>query len=188
MHDERLRRGSDVWKGLAAGFVGGLVASWTMNRFQDVWSKIAENNERLPGTRSSRTGAKPEAEQREPSSEAPDDTTVRTASAISEGLFHHKLTRSEKKVGGTLVHYSLGIGVAGLYGATAELAPKVTAGVGLPFGATFWLVVDEAAVPLLGLAKGPAEYPLSAHVYALASHLVFGLTAEVVRGAVRRAR
>ena len=49
------------------------------------------------------------------------------------------------------------------------------------------IVGNEGAVPLLGLAKGPAEYPLSAHVYALASHLVFGVTAEFVRRTVRRA-
>ena len=30
-----------LWKGLAAGLIGGLVASWTMNRFQDVWSTVA---------------------------------------------------------------------------------------------------------------------------------------------------
>jgi hypothetical protein len=34
----------DVLKGLAAGLVGGLIASWTMNRFQDLWNELA----RLP--------------------------------------------------------------------------------------------------------------------------------------------
>ena len=58
---------------------------------------------------------------------------------------------------------------------------------GIPFGAAFWMVVDEGALPLLGLAKGPTAYPSSTHAYALASHLVFGLTAEVVRSSVRRA-
>ncbi len=190
MHDERQTspcHDSNLWKGLAAGLIGGLVASWTMNRFQDMWSKLTEGNEKSPATRSSQHGSKPEAEVQQASSEAQDDTTVKTASAISEDLFHHKLTKSEKKVAGTAVHYSLGTAVGGLYGATAEFAPEVTAGAGLPFGAVFWLVVDEAAVPLLGLSNGPAEYPLSTHVYALASHLVFGLTAEVVRGAMRRA-
>jgi hypothetical protein len=38
---------SDLWKGLAAGLVAGLVASWTINRFQDVWSKLAEGIEAL---------------------------------------------------------------------------------------------------------------------------------------------
>jgi hypothetical protein len=46
------KSGSDdsvVWKGLAAGLIGGLVASWTMNRFQDVWSKVSHSLEDSPG-------------------------------------------------------------------------------------------------------------------------------------------
>jgi putative membrane protein len=97
------------------------------------------------------------------------------------------LTESEKKIGGTAVHYSLGTGVGGLYGAVAEVAPEITAGAGLPFGAAFWLVVDEGAVPMLGLSKGPTSFPLSTHAYALTSHFVYGLTAEIVRRAVRKA-
>ncbi len=162
----------DVLKGLAAGLVGGLVASWTMNRFQDLWTKLGEHQRQSEQTSNN---------------EEQDDTTVRTASAISEGLFHHKLTEKEKKIAGPAVHYSLGTGVGGLYGAVADAVPEVTAGAGLPFGAAFWLVVDEGAVPSLGLSKGPTEYPLSTHAYALASHFVYGLTAEVVRRTVRRA-
>lgn len=75
----------------------------------------------------------------------------------------------------------------GLYGAAAEIARNVTAAAGLPFGAAFWLVVDEGAVPLLGLSEGPMAYPLSTQAYALSSHFVYGLTAEMVRRAVRGA-
>ena len=189
------REHNNVWKGFAAGLVGGLVASWTMNRFQDLWSQLAKPVETRPnsqfhkvsgerfdggeetaGTPDLKLAAKPEA---------PDDTTVRTASAISKGIFDHKLTPGEKKIAGTAVHYLLGTGVGGLYGAAAEIAPNVTAAAGLPFGAVFWLVVDEGAVPLLGLSKGPRAYPLSIHAYALSSHFVYGLTAEIVRRAVR---
>src|SRR5687767_5153204 len=188
------RDDNNVWKGLAAGLIGGLVASWTMNRFQDVWSQVAkgiktgpvnqfhnisgEGGEEGPGVQDPVSGSKPEVQ---------DDTTVRAASAVSEGVFGHKLTQSEKKIGGTAVHYVLGTGVGGLYGAAAEKAPNVTAAAGLPFGAAFWLVVDEGAVPLLGLSKGPMAYPLSTHAYALSSHFVYGVTAEVVRRAVRGA-
>ena len=119
--------------------------------------------------------------------EEQDDTTVKAASAISEGIFGHKLTNKEKKIAGPAVHYSLGTAVGGLYGAAAEVAPEVTTGTGLPFGAAFWLVVDETAVPVLRLSKPPTEYPASTHVYALASHLVYGLTAELVRRTLRRA-
>jgi putative membrane protein len=187
---ERTNRSNstDVWRGLAAGLIGGLVASWTMNRFQVVWSKLAEDKRKSAGAQSSQQGAEPESrEPARPTSEVQDDTTVRAASAVSEGLFDHKLTDCEKKIAGPAVHYTLGAGVGGLYGAVAEVAPEVTAGAGLPFGAVFWLVVDEGAVPLLGLSKGPSAYALSTHLYAFSSHLVYGLTTELVRRAVRQA-
>jgi Protein of unknown function (DUF1440) len=181
--NRRSRDVNNVWKGLAAGLIGGLVASWTMNRFQDGWSRLAQGNQRSP--RAQDALSHPECDEHaEAAAEPEDDTTVRTASAISEGVFHHKLTQREKKIAGTAVHYALGTGVGGLYGAAAEVTPKVTTGAGLPFGAIFWLVVDEGAVPVLGLSKGPTQYPLSTHVYALASHFVYGLTTELVRRAV----
>ena len=197
MHDTTARDDNNVWKGVAAGLIGGLVASWTMNRFQDVWSTVAksvaagEGNqfqkvsgehdkgcEETSGTQELEFSSKPEV---------PDDTTMKAASAVSEGVFGHELTQIEKKIAGTAVHYLLGTGVGGLYGAVAETAPNVTTGGGLPFGAVFWLVVDEGAVPLLGLSKGPMAYPPSIHADALSSHFVYGLTAEMVRRAVRGA-
>lgn len=179
-HTSRTNRGEqDLWKGLLAGLVGGLVASWTMNRFQDGWLKLREYQEV--------SGQASKAAPQQSNNEEQDDTTVRAASAISEGLFNHKLTESEKRIAGPAVHYSLGAGVGGLYGVAAEIVPEVTAGAGLPFGAAFWLVVDEGAVPLLGLAKGPTKYPVSTHAYALTSHFVYGLTAELVRRVVRKA-
>jgi hypothetical protein len=188
---------SDLWKGLAAGLVGGLIASWTMNRFQEVWSKLAKGIEAWPHYEFQNVWCEfsegleelsdTQASKPSPTPDVQDDTTVRAASAVSETLFDHKLTQSEKKIAGPAVHYILGTGVGGLYGAAAEVAPKATAGTGLPFGAVFWLVVDEGAVPLLGLSKGPTAYPLSTHAYALSSHFVYGLTAEVVRRAVRKA-
>src|ERR1043165_3679465 len=99
----------DVWKGLAAGLIGGLVASWTMNRFQEVWSKLAESSEESKDKEGSH-----EQGGKQSGGEEQDDATVRAASAISEGLFQHKLTKSEKKIAGPAVHYSLGTGVGGL--------------------------------------------------------------------------
>jgi putative membrane protein len=174
----------NVWKGLAAGLIGGLVASWTMNRFQDGWSKLAQGNQMSPRGQDGSQSRQPESDGQR-IVEPDDDTTVKTA--ISEGVFDHKLTQGEKKIAGTAVHYPLGTGVGGLYGAVAEGAPNVTTGAGLPFGALFWLVVDEGAVPILGLSKGPRQYPLSTHAYALASHFVYGVTTELVRRVVLKA-
>jgi len=164
-----------AWKGLVAGVLGGIVASWAMDRFQYWWLSFDGGDERhLQQTqRDENTVDEP--------------ATVKTASAISAAVFGHSLTAKEKEIAGPAVHYAVGTTAGAVYGVAAEYQPNVTTLAGIPFGAAFWIVVDEGALPLLGLAKGPTTYPISIHAYALASHLVFGLTAEVVRSAVRRA-
>jgi uncharacterized protein DUF1440 len=178
----------DVWKGLAAGLVGGLVASWTMNQFQAAWTRATEGFEKPHGAQSMQPseGQNPEQASGE-NKENQDDATVKAARAISERVFARELKESEKKAAGAVVHYAFGTATGGLYGAVAEFAPEITFGAGLPFGAAFWLIADETTVPLLRLSKPPKEYPISTHVYALASHLVYGLTAEIVRRALRKA-
>ena len=164
-----------AWKGLVAGVVGGVIASWAMDRFQYWWLSFDNGDERqFQQTQSS------ENNKSEPA-------TVKTASVISERVFGHDLSAKEKSIAGPIVHYAVGTTAGAVYGVAAEYEPNVTALTGIPFGAAFWMVVDEGALPLLGLAKGPTAYPISTHAYALASHLVFGLTAEVVRSTVRRA-
>lgn len=165
----------NAWKGLVAGVVGGVVASWTMDRFQYWWLSFGGGDEREP-----QQAPREEGNREEPA-------TVKTASAISEGVFGHSLTAREKEIAGPIVHYAVGTTAGAVYGLAAEYEPYVATLTGIPFGAAFWMVVDEGALPLLGLAKGPTAYPISTHAYALASHLVFGLTAEVVRNTVRRA-
>ena len=177
----------DLWKGLVAGLAGGLVASWTMNQFQAAWSKAAEGFEKPHGAQSMQPSEGEQPSTAGENKEQQDDATVKAARAISEGIFGHELKEEEKRPAGAAVHYAFGTVTGGLYGAVAEFSPEFTAGVGLPFGAAFWLVADETAVPLLGLSEGPTRYPLSTHAYAFASHLVYGLTAEVTRRAVRNA-
>ena len=164
---------ANVWKGAVSGLAGGLVASFAMDQFQAVWIALASRgaNGAAPGS------GGPEQE----------PATVKAASAVSEGLFGHDLTKAEKKVGGAAVHYAVGGLTGALYGAVAEVAPAVAKGAGLPYGTAVWLVVDEGAVPALGLSKPVTEYPLSNHAYALASHFVFGLTTDLVRRGVRSA-
>jgi hypothetical protein len=165
----------DAWKGLVAGVAGGVVASWAMDRFQYWWLSFGGGEELQLQQTPSEEGNRDEP------------ATVKAASALSEGIFGYSLTVKEKEIMGPIVHYAVGATAGVVYGVAAEYEPDVTALAGIPFGAAFWMLVDEGALPLLGLAKGPTAYPISTHAYALASHLVFGLTAEVVRGAVRRA-
>lgn len=182
---------ANVLKGLAAGLVGGLAAAAVMNRFQALWSRLAGGEERSHGAQSLQQGSPRQGiglELRaEGKDERTDDATERLANAISVRAFERELTESEKDAAGTAFHYAMGATSGALYGAVAELAPAATAGAGLPFGIAVWLVADEGLVPAAGLSKSPTEYPLSIHAYSFASHLVFGLTAEVVRRAARNA-
>ena len=175
----------NVWKGLVAGLAGGLIASWTMNQFQAAWMRVATNSEKPHGAQSMQPSQGSTGNQAEDAKEQ-DDATVETAKVISRSIFGHDLQESEKKPAGAAVHYAFGTATGGLYGALAEVTPQVTTGAGIPFGAAFWLLADEISVPLLGLSKGPTEYPVSTHAYALASHLVYGVTAEMSRRALRQ--
>jgi hypothetical protein len=177
---------ASIWKGMVAGLAGGLLASWTMNQFQAAWTRIAEGAEKSHGAQSMKPSDGSQGEQAQDASND-ENATVKTAQVISEKVFGHELQKSEKEPAGAAVHYAFGTLSGGLYGALAEVTPQLTTAAGLPFGAGFWLLADEVSVPLLGLAKKPTEYPVSTHVYALASHLVYGMTAELSRRALRRA-
>lgn len=178
----------EVLKGLVAGTIGGLVASWVMDEFQSAWFKLSNRigQSEAGESSSANDGGQSQNGEGEPATTEAEPATVKAAELVSAKIFGHRLAKGEKKIAGDAVHYATGAASGAVYGLAAELAPEVTAGAGLPFGTAVWLVVDEAAVPLLGLAKGPTEYPLSTHVYALASHFVYGISTEVVRSALRR--
>jgi hypothetical protein len=186
-----MRNESNIGKGVAAGIAGGLVASAVMNQFQALWGKLMAGEERPHGAQSLQQGM-PEhgvaRELQERGSDEPDDNAaVRAGNAVAELVLHKKLTKHEKEIAGAVAHYAMGATSGAIYGAVAEVVPAATAGEGAPFGAAVWLIADEAVVPALGLSKSADEYPLSTHVYAFASHLVYGVTTEVVRRTVRRA-
>ena len=186
-----MRNKSSIGKGLAAGIAGGLVASAVMNQFQSLVSKLMEGDQRSHGAQSQQQGFPDHGislELQKRGSDEPDDNAaVRTGNAVSEFIFNHRMSKQEKEASGEVAHYAMGAASGAIYGVAAEFAPEATTGLGLPFGAAVWLVADEAIVPALGLSKSAKEYPLSIHVYAFTSHLVYGLTTEIVRRGVRRA-
>lgn len=172
MHHENGHE-SSILKGLAAGIAGGLAATFVMTQFQTVVSQIGKAY-----------GDKDKKQEKQ--EDAGENATVKTAEAISETVFDRELEKGEKQAAGNAVHYIFGTTMGALYGAAAEAAPIASAGYGLPFGTALFIGADEIAVPALGLSKAPAEVPLSTHAYGLASHLVYGLTTDLVRRAVLR--
>lgn len=173
------RRQPSVWKGLAAGVAGGLVASWTMNQFQGVWSwasqeLASEQNGHAKGGNGQTKG-----------SEGGEDATQKVADKAAVTALDRHLTSDEKEKAGPAVHYAFGAVMGGIYGVASEFVPAARSGQGATFGTALFLGADELALPALNLSKSPAQYPLSKHAYGMASHFVYGLTTEWVRRAVR---
>ena len=179
----RNHREPEIKIGVLAGLIGGLAGSWVMNQFQAGLAKLSEVKNRSQQDQKEQQDARQSQSEQQGDGDA--DATLKLANKIAKTVLHRDLNREEEKVAGPIVHYGFGGTVGALYGAITEALPATHRGVGLPFGTTVWAVADEAAVPLLGLSKSPQEYPVSSHASALAAHLVYGMTTELVRRTIR---
>ena len=180
MYEDRTNKRS-VWRGALSGALGGLAAAWVMNQFQAGVSKASSAMQQ--GNGEGRQSPQSSRGQQQQSSD--EDATQKAAQAISEATTGRTLTKKQKQTAGPIVHYAFGSLMGAAYGSAVELAPLVRSGWGLPFGTLLWLGADEVAVPAFGLSQSPMKAPASTHASALASHLVYGATADVVRRAVR---
>src|SRR5690606_11084073 len=112
-------------------------------------------------------------------------SNIRAAAAVATHVLDRPIPKEYEEAAGAVTHYALGAVCGAIYGAAAELTPKVTAGYGTAFGAAVWALADEIAVPALGLSSPPTRHPPSTHLFALSSHLVYGATTEFLRRAMR---
>ncbi len=158
------------WKGIVSGLAGGLAATFVMSQFQSAsqrWKREKHN-----GSMS-----------HSPSEQEP--ATVQAAQSVARAATGHELAPPEKKKAGQAMHYGFGAASGMLYGVLSEYRREARAGRGAGFGAGLWAVADEIAVPALKLSKPPLQEDASSHIFGLASHLVYGMTADAVSRGVR---
>jgi len=153
-------RAARVLRGMVAGAVAGVVASFAMDRFQAAAAALTSSDD--------------SASNSEPATE-------KAADAVARATTGSDVPDAEKPLAGQTVHYALGIGLGIAYGIAAEFRPGVTAGFGTGFGLGTATLLDEAAVPLVGLGDAPWKSDPTTHLYSYASHLIFGATAELTR-------
>ena len=158
MSEQPLSTTARVARGIVAGVIAGAVASFAMDRFQAVASSL------LPSDGSDEEPA-----------------TQKAADAVAKVVAGHEVPKDAKPLTGQSIHYALGIGLGIAYGVAAEFRPTITAGYGVAFGLGTATLLDEAAVPTVGLGEAPWNTPMATTVYGYASHLVFGGVAELVR-------
>lgn len=161
-----------VLRNTALGAASGVVAALAMNAFQSGWSAISARLQPEDGRSGGGTDEEP--------------STEKAADRISEAATGKPVAKEDKTLAGEAVHYGFGALLGGLYGGTATAFPQVRTGLGAPFGAAAWAVADETLVPAAGLSKPAWEAPASTHLYALASHLVFGVVLDATQTALQR--
>src|SRR3954471_20858066 len=104
----------DVWKSIAAGALGGLVASYVMNRFSaavhSARSFVSESADKAASADPSSSGNLSQAHP------GADDATVKAARAISDNLLAEPLPPEGEKEVGLAVHYVFGMAAGAAYG------------------------------------------------------------------------
>jgi len=175
---------SNLAANIAKGVISGLVASFVMNVFQQNASKLLSGDQKSHGAQSQQDGSPDHGAGAylagKHADDPKDNAPERLANLVSVAATDQPLDKDDKHRGGTLFHYLFGATTGGIYAGLSQLAPVTGIGLGVPYGSAVWLVADEMVVPALGLSKASAEYPASIHAYALASHVVYGLTTDLV--------
>jgi putative membrane protein len=167
--------------GALAGFIGGAAGTWAMSQFQAMWSNAVD------GFESPSAGGRHDARDWQERHEGQNANEI-AAQAVATHTIDRPLSRDELEVAAPLMHYAFGSVMGAVYGALSERSRTVPIAAGAGFGTAVWLGADEIAMPMLGLARRDKEYPLEAHAQSLAAHIVYGVTTEIVRRALRGRR
>lgn len=156
-----------LWKGAVAGLVAGLVGSWVKSKVEPPLQKFGEKI--LPQKDLRGTNVPP----------------ATFAGEISENLPRRIPDTKTTEESMTDINYLFGTTLGIGYGIVAEEILDVTVGAGVPIGAAMWAGTHVSTLPALELQDASEEMPASWHVWEFGSHLVYGLTVELVRRAVR---
>lgn len=103
----------------------------------------------------------------------------------AEKIAGHPLDEDTKTAAVEAIHWVFGGAAGGFYGVLAELYPQVTAKNGATFGLTLMSLTHEGALPAFGLSESPEDQSFREHSSEAATHVVYGVVTEKVRGVVR---
>ncbi len=178
------RNGNHVLRGMAAGAIGGLVGAFVMNQSGKAIGSIAQDWQKEKIALEGQKGGEHNYPEHYGKTEQESEDATQKAAGKIAAIAHRPVSKKQKKIAGPVIHYLFGAAVGAAYGAAAEKLP-VNKAAGVPFGAAVWAAADELAVPAAGLAGSFDQYPASVHLKSLATHVVYGVTTEMVRRGMR---
>lgn len=105
---------------------------------------------------------------------------------LADKVAGHHLTGVEQTVASEAIHWGFGALTGAAYGALAEFYPMATAKEGASFGLALMSLTHGKALPAMGLAADPEDQSLREKSSEAATHVLYGVVTEKVRGFIRK--
>jgi putative membrane protein len=105
---------------------------------------------------------------------------------LAERIAGHSLDDGTKEIASEAIHWGFGALTGAAYGALAEFYPAATSKEGASFGMALMTLTHEKALPAMGLAAEPEDQTFREQSSEAASHVLYGVVTEKVRGMVRK--
>ncbi len=170
---------SNPWKNIVFGLAGGTAGTIAMSYYWKSVSSVmgkdppSEKVAHPAGRFADISVVKPKYNEEEAS-------TAAMGRWIYRSILRHEPPPETTGKLSTAVHWTYGTLNGGLYSIFKRQTgiPEIPAA--LAYGAGMW-AGSILAVPMLGLSKGPANYPMRQHLHSLAAHMTYMFTAAGVR-------
>ena len=175
--NSRKRREIKLLGGLAAGIIGGIVATWVLDKYQQgaLEATRAAENAVNAGPILSRRQEDRLREQQLAHAEA--------AERIAQSTFGKGLSRNQRRNAAPIVQYAIGALAGGAYGFAVEILPVVRRGYGTGYSNLLFLGGSQAVLPWLNLGTRQKIAPLKNG--GLSAPIIYGATLETTRRILR---
>lgn len=176
MFSNPFRPQPSLWKGALAGLAGGLVGTWVKSQAEPALQKLGESW--FPPSH---------AEKKKPGADVtghPDRMPPSKLAQEATDVVGVTLNRDEKLEAQKAIHWTFGTMAGVAYGVLAEFT-DAEVGFGIPASVALFGATHATTLPATGLQAELDELPEAWWVWELGSHLVYGLTVDLVRRGVR---
>jgi hypothetical protein len=170
------RRQVKLLGGFAAGVIGGIVATWALDKFQLGAMEATRRAEDAANAQPFLSRQQEDERRRQLRAHA------EAAERLARSTTGKGLSRAQRQSAVPIVHYAAGALAGGAYGLAAEILPVVRRGYGTGYANLVFLGGSEALLPWLGIS--PKQQPQITPA-GLPAPLVFGAVLEATRRLVR---